>query len=236
MMEHNCGTSSDVCYRCNGGVDNQLAFIYNNLNIASVTLNPIDFGPLNSVFPNVHVAHNIISNELAIDARDFLNKIPINHNINMLNNTDNKPRTCITDFIENQNYIDTYLSTISKLKSINKYPKPNPESWIWEHYGHGIYRATPTTLNAFIDSPIQKLITELESKFCSTAYFPDIDFSQYKKATWVLQKTKRGDMIGPHTDENRERKFAFIYYLTDDNWDYKNDGGDFVVSDQRYEK
>lgn len=230
LMEHKCGSDEGVCRYCSGDTDNQLGYICNILELELCSKStPIKFKPLNTDFSNVHYAHNVIANELAMSVRDFLDKIPLTHE-------NDEPQKIVTDLIQDENYVYTYLSTMGKLKSINKCPEPNPKLWKWDNYKKGMQRASPTTLSDFIDSPIHKLITKLESKFNSTNYFPGIDFSQYKKATWVLQKVGVGDMIGPHTDENSQRKFAFVYYLTPDNWNYKTEGGELVVSDQKSNK
>ena len=220
-MSHNCITGPGICHRCNGAVDNQLGYIHNQLwlNIKYPPTNSINFEPHSTNFKDVYIAHKVIPDKLARSAREFLEKIPIDPHARMLNDTDNKPRDAI-------NSNDEFILENSP---------PDPNLWAWEYYAPGIHRAVPTTVSAFIGSPIGELITVLESSFRSTNYF-DIDFSQYRKATWVLQRAKRGEMIGPHTDENSFRKFAFIYYLTDDNWDFKLDGGELVISDQPYIK
>lgn len=216
LMDDSCninkasiGNSNIVwpAYRSRGDVDNQLGHLYDRVN----RINKLKYKCL-FTNPNVFIAKNVFDKSFAINVRDFLNQIPIDLNTEPLNDIDNKPKDVLF-----------YSDSCSVVGNCN------PKEWTWEHYAKNqIWRCLPLTLTSFVSSPIFKLIEALEQKFC-------LEFFAYAgKATWVLQRLCKGNFIGDHTDDSGTdvaypRKFAFVYYLTPDDWDYNVDGGELCV-------
>ena len=95
----------------------------------------------------------------------------------------------------------------------------DPTHWIWERFSHDIWRAAPLTAEDFYNSPIYGLVETLQWLWWN--WLPDK--SMYSTC-WVLQRIPTGRTIGKHTDDNGERRLAFVYYLTDDDW-AEEDGG-----------
>lgn len=237
-------------YEISRFVNNNLHTIYNYVRIFVPSNNIKDSNSLNlqqynQNYPNVYIAYEIIPNEIAINARKFLQDIIFDPKTLELNDKDNKPKNNIIKsihksigniFDENLNFIDNKLEHINDddyYNDINrdfiiestKNGKSDPNDWIWEKYNSQIWRATPNELDSFCSSPIIKLMDILISKFKNTFLIgPNL-----KKSTWVIQRTKHNFSLEKHNDFYLGRKFAFIYYLTNDNWNYKKDGGELCV-------
>lgn len=194
-------------YRIRSDVDNQLGYLYDKIK----KVDRFDYERI-MFEPNVYIAKNVFDMTFAKEVRDFLNKIPIDFNTPLLDDVTNKPRDYLYNSC-NYNVEGTY----------------NPSEWTWEHYAKNqIWRCLPLTIESFIGSPIFTLIEKLEQKF-------NLEFFSYAaKSTWVLQRLCKGNSIGEHSDdsgigEKYPRKFAFIYYLTPDGWDYNVDGGELCI-------
>jgi hypothetical protein len=215
-MSHN-HENGKTCCRCDGNLDHQLGHIQKKLKylqIASLNLNPYD-----DKFNNIFIDKNVFPIEFAIEIRNFLRKIPFDkEKIRLLNDIDNLPSKSVMNEFQD----------IIKINQALANPINDPFQWEWVLYLPGMYRLAPLSLASFIGSPIKVLIDLLEAKWNKTNFY-DMKFSKMEKATWVLQMIPPGEMLYPHTDENLERKIAFIYYLTDDDWNHDVNGGALII-------
>jgi len=96
--------------------------------------------------------------------------------------------------------------------------------WKWEAYSSDIWRLKPKSLDAFFNSPIYTLISIIEKKLSQS--FGD-KLNNKTKICWVIQKLMKGAKIGQHMDIGRE--YAFVYYLTPNEWEYEEYGGELVI-------
>lgn len=198
-------------YRFRGDVDNNLGWLYDHYKRVSV--NDIKFKPYNEAHKNVYICENVLPKNFVKKIKSFLNEIPFNNTIQLLNDTDNKPQD---DIIKSMNGKTDYGTKVY-----------DPKQWKYEKYHNDIYRVVPLSLASFIGSPIIELFEKLEMKL----YLSNINgvkIWDYRKATWVIQRIDKGHGIDLHSDDNPWRKIAFIYYLTDNKWN-EDDGGQLVV-------
>jgi len=147
----------------------------------------------------IRLIHNVFPIEKACEWREFIRK-----NVIFANNLQ------LTD-----DDINPVLDNICK-NEIRPF-----SGWIWERYLQGsIWRAAPENLSDFEHSPIHELCISLMNNWEQLHGTP-------KPAHWmfVLQSQTRGDYIGEHSDDHGSRKVAFIYYLTDDDYDYSTEDG-----------
>ncbi len=198
------------CNRCTSRVNNQLGTLYDIIN------NPKYYSSIsyrsNDKISEVLITHNVLSTDFAKMVRDFIQAIPIDSNINK-DSTNNDICTSIYDNLNINNFESNFISS-------------EKDSWGWESYSYGIFRLYPRTFDAFMTSPIYKLFQVLRCKFANTRVLTQI----YYPSTWVIQYMQPGTYIGAHSDQFPGRRLSFIYYLTPDDWDYKNDGGELIIS------
>jgi len=224
-------------HRKRGDVDNQLGNLYDlcklKIPLYEKLNNNINEKPAGFVFhpfdnknPNILVSNNVINRKLARKVRHFINSITFDNTQKEVNGTDNQQKDKVSKFLF------SFPDTIKTIKFKNDDEDIKNENvkneWIWEKYSHEFWRLLPTSLQAFLESPIIELIKILEKKWYSTK-IPNFDITKYQKATWVIQRIEEGNGIGFHSDTFGTRKLAFVYYLTPTDWDYKIDGGELCV-------
>jgi hypothetical protein len=137
-----------------------------------------------------------------------------------MNDTDHQPRSEVYTQAADRELIQHALET----------PSCDPTKWAWEKYSSQIWRAIPLTLEDLCGSPIYELILELEVKW--RRY---LTHQSLLPTTWVLQRVPSGCEIGKHNDEFTERRVAFVYYLTPDDWDLETDAGALCVQNKKIE-
>lgn len=206
-----------------GDVDNQIGNLHGKLR--RIIRGGFDLEPFDEYHTTILISNNTIPTELAKKVRDFINNIPFDNEIKILNDTDNQPK----DFV-NKSFDD-----INEIKLAYEKKKFDPTEWAWEKYNADFWRALPLTCEAFFGSPIIELFDLLEEKWYRTK-IPNFDISNYAKVTWVIQRIQKGHGIGLHTDDNPWRKLAFVYYLTADDWDYEKDGGELCICGNNYDE
>ncbi len=160
----------------------------------------------------VKIIDNAISETLAIECRTLLQSIVINHDLQMINDFDNKPSRKIIE--GNREYCAS----------------SDVEKWQWIFYSPGIWRLMPADYNTFEASPINQLVKDIDCRFNKIPGFNN----NLQPSTWVIQLTRNGTIIQWHRDEAGDRKIAFIYYLTPDDWDYNVHGGQLIVQGDQY--
>lgn len=227
-------------YRVTGTVDNQLGHIHSNLRVLIPKGIGFEITPYQTEYPIAYIVRDVIPLELARKARNFLSEIPFDSTLPELNDTDNPPREKI--FKE--------AGQLDKIFTAYRNRKYAPSEWTWEKYHSTFWRAAPLTSEAYWGSPLIELIDHLEERWRATdtsklwglmpitltnpAGSVDVQINPFgfrfmRKLTWVVQRVATGYGMGWHHDEAPDRKIAFIYYLTSDNWDYKEDGGDLCI-------
>lgn len=214
-------------------VDSDLSMISTEVNRFVVT-EPIPSMP----FPFIHnkqfdiyICDNAIPIQLAREVREFVHSIEIDLTSAHLNDTDNLPPRKV--LLEARDSVDMTVSTESSPQLSNEWKWQNYASW--EYNRTAFWRLYPTTLNAFVYSPIKRLIDLIEAKLQLTS-IPDIDIPSLRRLTWVIQVVLPDHGIGAHTDFGNGRKLSFLYYLTDDDWNIATDGGELITGDQQLYK
>ena len=205
--------------RSRGDIDNQLGYLHTHLRgykwpdvdrlkrLRGFTMEPLEN------YPYVFKIENVLDDELARKVRAFVNEIPFDDNLEVINNTDNPPKNNVV------------AHTVFD-QEIN-----DPTQWMWEKYHWDFYRAVPLSFNSFAGSPLIELMDVLRTRWQYARLGTNIN--QCHIATWVLQWVPKGHGIDYHKDDGYGRKVAFVYYLTED-WD-ENDGGELVLYDQNKE-
>lgn len=213
-----------ISYRIAGDVDNQLGQLHTVLR----SLIPKGIGlPLvqyDKEHSNVYMVKDVIPRDLAERTRSFFNDIPFDNTLEQLNNDTNPPRQAIFTTLTQESIKDAY--------SNRRY---DPNDWAWEKYHRDFWRAVPLSGESYCGSPIVELMDVLEERWHAT----DMDKlwgseceilpKDLRKLTWVVQRVEQGHGMGFHNDDFGDRKLAFIYYLTPDDWDYTEDGGELRV-------
>lgn len=161
---------------------------------------------------NIFMIDNVLDIQFSIKLRLFLQEIPFDINKPIINDVDNLPLSNV--YHTNQNLI--LKSYYNNTEDVNE--------WLWEHYSYCFWRLAPKSLEAFLGSPIPRLITILERTIRSFDQIDGIKTSNLKKGTWVIQRMAQNQQADIHNDMNGTRRLSFIYYLTPDQWD-ENDGG-----------
>jgi hypothetical protein len=223
-------------HRAAGDVDNQLGHIHNNLRSLIPKGIGFDITLYQDGYPNAYIVKDVVPRELAERARRFLTEIPFDSTCPELNDTDNPPKRVV--------YKEAMqLDKIFKAYETKRYA---PGEWTWEKYHSEFWRAAPLTSEAYWGSPVIELIDCLEERWRATdtsklwGLMPvtltgptgpveleinPFGFRHMRKMTWVIQQVAKGYGMGWHNDDFTGRKAAFIYYLTSDDWNYKEDGG-----------
>ena len=196
-------------------VDNQLGTLHDAIQ-KYLPYEEIRCEPFNIQYDNeleIYKCENAIPIDLATEVRTFINNIKFDLSKPHLNDTDNFPQFSV-------------LNEAISVKPISLSYSETPSDWTWENYAtwgeQSIWRLLPKNLNAFVNSPIKRLIDLVETKWATTV-IPEIDMLLLRKITWVIQLIPSGYNIGWHNDKCVGRIISFIYYLTD-NWD-RVDGG-----------
>jgi hypothetical protein len=205
-------------YQIRGDVDNQLGHLHGLLRRTVPKQEGFDLQPYNDKHPNAFIVKNVVPKNLAKEVRRFLNAIPFDNTLQKLDDTTNPSKEVV---VRDMNDAEkTQRAYSNKVNDHNK--------WTWERYHNDFWRALPLTPEAFCGSPIVRLIDLLEEKWYATK-INNLDIKKYKKATWVIQRIEEGHGIDLHSDDNKWRRLAFVYYLTPGDWDYKQDGGELCV-------
>lgn len=212
-------------YKIKGDIDNQIGHLHNKLQYYDPYKKGFEMKLHDETYQNVFITKDIIPKKLAEKVRKFINDIPFDNTLKILNDDNNQPRESISKS----------LNDSDKIKIAYENKRYNPHDWIWEKYDNDFWRVLPLSLEAFCGSPIIKLIEILERRWYQTK-INNFDITKYRKATWVIQRIEKGHGIGLHTDDNPWRKLAFVYYLTSDDWNYKNDGGELCVCNNNYDE
>ncbi len=144
---------------------------------------------------------------LAEETRQFLRSIPVQNPIQLFDDRYNPPLVSLRYEPEKAS------SSVT------------PNDWIVEGYTEAFYRFAPRNLQAYLGSPVRKLISHLE---CSIkGYYARKGVYALHKNTWVVQIMKAGSRVGLHNDKVDGRELAFIYYLTPESGE--NVGGHLTI-------
>jgi len=201
-------------------VDNQLATIHYAIK-KYLPFEEIRCDPFNIKYDDelgIYKCDNAIPINLATDVRTFINNIKLDLSTPHLNDTYNYPQYSVL------------VDAISACPISLSYSE-TPTDWTWENYAswgdQSIWRLLPKNLNAFVNSPIKRLIDLVEAKWAKTV-IPEINMLSLQKITWVIQLIPEGYNIGWHNDKCAGRIISFLYYLTED-WD-STDGGALQIN------
>jgi hypothetical protein len=158
-------------------------------------------------FP-IYRLDNVLPSSLACDAREFVLAIEIPEMIELLDDGSNPP-----------------LDNIFLLNNENSNESVH---WIVEGYNSAFYRYAPSSMEAYLQSPIKQVIVMLNQKI--RTWQPHL--AQYG-ISWVLQVIKKGHCIYLHDDKAVGRLASFVYYLTENGWN-NTDGGNLEVCTGKY--
>ncbi len=166
--------------------------------------------------------NDYLDSNLASRVRNFLNDVQFSK-AGLCNDTDNRPKNGI--FYDAVKYkIESGTNTSTNVQGKGSESTSSVDNWEWIAYNSQIWRLAPKSLDAFIHSMINELITTMEQKLKNN--FPYLQIMN--KACWVIQLIKPGSEVNLHRDGQRgeSRKFSFIYYLTPDDWDSDSEKGE----------
>ena len=201
-----------------GDVDNQLGLLFdclnNRVNLPKPETTALTF-ERHPKIPDVLISYDVIPYDLAKRCLDFIKSVPFDSNAKLINDDNNLPRN-ICYYYPRKLICNEYNC---------RYESPN--EFTWEYYKLHMYRLVPITLRAFYGSPLIELINILLYRWWLST---EINVKNLIYGTIVIQKMGLGGSIPVHNDEWRGRRVAFIYYLTDEDWN-DEDGGYLGVAD-----
>lgn len=235
-------------FRNRGDVDNQIGSLHNILRCTHKILpnkkyefQPLKFECHKLYNYSVDISKNVLPKEFAIKVRQFLNNIYFDNSLKLLNDCDNQPKTHVMSSIKNFEHVNTILNNNSNnnvINNDNSNNMPNNMSnniikdWTYEKYNPEFWRILPITLEAFICSPIIELFDILHIQLYDyMKTILNLDMTKYSRGLHVIQRVEKDYGISLHTDDWSKRKLAFVYYLTSDDWNYEQDGGDLCIHD-----